>query len=206
VDDAHGLGVLGGGRGTPHELGCVDGVDLIVGTFSKSLASCGGFVAGPREVIHWIQHYARSFMFSASLPPANAATVLAVLDLIEREPDLVVRVNATADRVRRELRALSYDVGDSRAAIVPICVGDPFRTVQAWRHFFDAGIYVNAVLPPAVPPRRSSLRTSYMSTHTENHIDELLGAFAGLRERVMRLAPSARTRRPAAGRLAEEVP
>jgi 8-amino-7-oxononanoate synthase len=205
VDDAHGLGVLGAGRGTAQELGCTDGVDLVVGTFSKSFASCGGFVAGPREVIHWIQHCGRSFMFSASLPPANAATVLAVLDLIEREPDLVVRVNATANRVRRELRVLGYDVGDSRAAIVPVLVGDAFRTAQAWRHFFDEGIYVNAVLPPAVPAWRSLLRTSYTSTHTESHVDELLGAFARLHERVKRLASSVRPRRRAAGRLTEEV-
>lgn len=205
VDDAHGLGVLGGGRGTPHELGCIDGVDLIMGTFSKSLASCGGFVAGPLEVIHWIQHYGRSFMFSASLPPANAATVLAVLRLIEREPELVVRVNATAQTVRHELRALGYDVGDSRAAIVPVLVGDSFRTVQAWRRFFDEGIYVNAALPPAVPARRSSLRTSYMATHTEEHISELLGVFSKLRSQWTRLVPSSRPRRTAQSPVHEEA-
>jgi len=197
VDDAHGLGVLGGGRGTPHELGCAKDVDLVMGTFSKSFASCGGFVAGPREVIHWIQHYGRSFMFSASLPPANAATVLAVLRLIEAEPELVARVNATAETVRRELTALGYDVGNSRAAIVPVLVGDPFRTAQAWKRLFDDGVYVNPALPPAVPARRSSLRTSYTSTHTDDHIAELVGAFARLRSEWTRLGPAHRTRRSA---------
>jgi 7-keto-8-aminopelargonate synthetase-like enzyme len=105
VDDAHGLGVLGGGRGTAFELGCPDGVDLVMGTFSKSLASIGGFIAGTREVVHWIQHFARAFMFSAALPPPAVATVLKALEIGEREPERVARVNAIAGRLRAELRA-----------------------------------------------------------------------------------------------------
>jgi 8-amino-7-oxononanoate synthase len=182
VDDAHGIGVLGGGRGTPTELDCADHVDLVMGTFSKSLASGGGFVAGPRDVIHWLQHYGRSFMFSASLPPANAATVMAVLDVLEEEPERVVRVNAIAKRLRRALRELGYDVGGgSHGAIVPVVIGDQFRTVQAWRRFMDDGIYTNAVLPPAVPRRRSALRTSCMATHTDGQIDYVIEAFRGLK-------------------------
>jgi 8-amino-7-oxononanoate synthase len=187
VDDAHGLGVLGGGRGTAHLLGCTDSVDLVMGTFSKSFASCGGFVAGTREVIHWIQHYARSFMFSASLPPANAATVLAVLQLIEHEPTHVTRVNAIAATVRGELRDMGYDVGDSHGAIVPVVVGDSFRTVQCWKSFYQQGIYTNPVLPPAVAARRSALRTSYMSTHTDGQIEQVLRAFRRLQGSVRQL-------------------
>jgi 8-amino-7-oxononanoate synthase len=192
VDDAHGLGVLGGGRGTAHHLGCADEVDLVVGTFSKSFASCGGFVAGDAEVIHWIQHYARSYMFSASLPPANVATVAEVLDVLREEPWHVERVNALSAHVRHELAAAGYDVRDSRAAIVPIVVGEPFRAVQAWRQVFREGIYVNPVLPPAVPPRLAGLRTSYMATHTDAQVETALDRLRALRDRLARLTRRAR--------------
>ncbi len=180
VDDAHSLGVLGGGRGTGFELGCADGVDLVMGTFSKSLASVGGFVAGPREAIHWIQHFARPFMFSASLPPANLATVLAALDVIEQEPERVARVNQIAERMRASLRSLGYDLGDSSTPVVPVVIGDQFRAVQAWKAFWKAGIYLNVALPPAVPERRSLLRTSYMATHTDEQLEAVEAAFRSL--------------------------
>jgi 8-amino-7-oxononanoate synthase len=185
VDDAHGLGVLGGGRGTAAQLACTEAVDVIMGTFSKSLASAGGFIAGSREVIHFVQHFARPFMFSASLPPANAATVLACLDVIEREPERVARVNRLADRLREGLRAQGWDVGHSSAAIVPVVIGDQFRTVQAWKALFGAGVYTNAALPPAVPAVRSLLRASCIATHTDAHVERARAAFAALREKVL---------------------
>jgi 8-amino-7-oxononanoate synthase len=180
VDDAHGLGVTGGGRGTAVHLGCADQVDLITGTFSKSFASGGGFVAGRSDVIHWIQHYARPFVFSASLPPANAATVLAVLEELEVDAGPVERVNALAARMRAGLTERGFDVGEAGAAIVPVRVGERFRTVQAWQRLFHAGVYTNAVLPPAVRANASSLRTSYMATHSDQQLEEVLAAFEEL--------------------------
>jgi 8-amino-7-oxononanoate synthase len=182
VDEAHALGVLGKGRGTAVHFGCEEAVDLVVGTFSKSFASSGGFVAGPKEVMHWLQHYSRSFMFSAALPPANAATVLAVLDLIESEPQRVERVNQLAGVMRVELRSLGYDVRDSHGAIVPIVTGDQFRTVQLWRRLFSSGVYTNAVLPPAVPARNSALRTSLMATHTADQVARAVDGFRECRD------------------------
>ncbi len=177
VDDAHALGVLGGGRGTAHHFGHPEYADLVMGTFSKSFASIGGVIAGPKEAIHWIQHFARPFMFSASLPPANVATVLACLDVIEREPERVARVNAIGERVRRELVGMGYDIGPSQTPIIPIVIGDEMTTLKAWKIFMEAGIYTNVAVPPAVPPNYSLLRTSYMATHTDAHIDRILETF-----------------------------
>jgi 7-keto-8-aminopelargonate synthetase-like enzyme len=184
VDDAHGLGVLGGGRGTAFELGCPDGVDLVMGTFSKSLASVGGFIAGTREVVHWIQHFARPFMFSAALPPPAVATVLKALEIVEREPERVARVNAIAGRMRAELRAGGWDLGRSETPVVPLLIRDQFRAVQAWRELMKAGVYTNVALPPSVPANRALLRTSYMATHTDAHLERALLAFAAIRERL----------------------
>jgi 8-amino-7-oxononanoate synthase len=185
LDDAHGLGVLGGGRGTAAESGCAADIDLIVGTFSKSLASTGGFVAGGRDVIHWIQHFGRSFMFSASLSPASAAAALACLAIIRAEPERVQRVNAIAERMRGELRNMGYDVGNSCTPIIPIMIGDDYRAMQAWHVLSRAGIYVNVAVPPAVRRNRSLLRTSYMATHTDEHLDRALTAFQQVRSRLM---------------------
>jgi 8-amino-7-oxononanoate synthase len=181
VDDAHSLGVLGGGRGTAKHFNLVDDVDLIMGTFSKSFASVGGFISGPKEVIHWLQIFARPFIFSASLPPANVATVLACLDIIEQEPERVERVNQIGKRVRRELTAMGYNIGDSKTPIVPIIIGDMMKVLKVWRTLYEAGIYANAALPPAVTPEMSLLRTSYMSTHTDSQIDRVLQTFKDLK-------------------------
>jgi 8-amino-7-oxononanoate synthase len=182
VDDAHSLGVLGGGRGTAHHFGCVDDVDLIMGTFSKSFASTGGFIAGPKEAIHWIQIFARPFIFSASLAPANVATVLGCLDVIKQEPERVERVNQIGERVRTELRAMGYNVGDSQTPIIPIIIGDMMNTIKAWKTLFEAGIYTNAALPPAVPSDYSLLRTSYMAIHTDDQIDRILTTFKQVKD------------------------
>ncbi len=180
VDDAHGIGVVGRGRGTAAHFGVTDEVDLIVGTFSKSLASIGGFAAGDEATIHWIQHAARSLMFSASLPAPNVAAALAALDILEREPERVDRVNRVADRMRKAYRDLGFDIGGTETPIVPIFVGDSLRAMHVWRSLFDAGIYVNVAIPPAVPPGKALLRTSYMATHTDEQMDRVLDAFASV--------------------------
>jgi len=197
VDDAHALGVLGNGRGTGFHFGCIEGIDIVMGTFSKSFASLGGFVAGPAEVIHWIQHFARSLTFSASLPPANAAAVLSGLDVIHNEPERVERVNMISEMIRHELGAMGYDIGTSETPIVPIILGDQFRTMQTWRELYDLGIYVNVALPPAVPSSQALLRTSYMATHTDEQLERVLGIFAALRTKSAR--PLKRKRRSAVG-------
>jgi 8-amino-7-oxononanoate synthase len=182
VDDAHSLGVLGKGHGTPAHFNCTNKVDLIMGTFSKSLASVGGFIAGKKEVIHWIQHIARPFIFSASLPPANLATVLAALDIIDEEPERINKVNEIGSTIRERLKCMGYDVGNSQTPIIPIIVGDQFKTMQAWDQLFRNGIYANVALPPAVKARRSLLRTSYMATHTDEQIEKVLSVFEKVRE------------------------
>jgi len=181
-DDAHSLGVLGGGRGTATHFGLVPDVDLVMGTFSKSFASIGGFLAGRKEVIHWVQIFARPFIFSASLPPANVATVLACLDVMQEEPERVVRVNAVGERVRTELRAMGYNIAVSETPIIPIVIGDMMKTIQAWKILFDSGIYTNVALPPAVPPDMSLLRTSYMATHTDAQVDRILETFGKVKQ------------------------
>lgn len=184
VDDAHSLGVLGEGRGTAFHYNSVDDVDLIMGTFSKSFASLGGFIGGKKEIIHWVQHFARPFIFSASLPPANIATVLSVLSIIEEEPEHVRRVTAISDMMRNELKAMGYRIGNSQTPIIPIIIGDQFRTVQAWSYLFKAGIFANVALPPAVPSNFSLLRTSYMATHSDLQLEKVLDAFRRLRTKL----------------------
>jgi 8-amino-7-oxononanoate synthase len=183
-DDAHAIGVLGGGRGTGWHFGLEKNVDLVMGTFSKSLASVGGFIAGPKEAVHFIQMFARPFMFSASLPPSNVATVLACLDILESEPERVERVNTIAARVRTELRAMGYNIGQSETPIIPIVIGDMMKTLEAWKVFFAEGIYTNVALPPSVTPEFSCLRTSYMATHTDAQVDRVLEVFKKVKDQV----------------------
>jgi 8-amino-7-oxononanoate synthase len=180
VDEAHGIGVAGRGRGAAAHYGVLDEVDLVMGTFSKSLASIGGFIAGEAAVIEWIQHLARSLMFSASLPPSNVAAVLAALEILEQEPERVDRVNAIADRMRAGYREIGYDVGQSQTPIVPIFAGHAIEAMGLWRSVFDAGVYANVAIPPAVPEGKSLLRTSYMATHTDDQLDEVLRVFAAV--------------------------
>jgi 8-amino-7-oxononanoate synthase len=167
VDDAHGIGVLGGGKGTAHHLGVHDEVDLVMGTFSKSFASLGGFIAGSETVIHYVQHHARSLIFSASMPPGNVAAVCAALEVMIAEPERIARVNEIAETMRKELKRLGFDTGPSQTPIIPIIVGNEYATFAAWKALFEEGVYTNPVIPPAVPPNKSLLRTSYMATHTE---------------------------------------
>ena len=178
VDDAHSVGVLGNGRGTSAHFGVTDEVDLIMGTFSKSFASLGGFIAGAADVIHYIQHYARSLIFSASMPPASTAAVLAALEVMQEEPERIARVNQIGERVRTDLSALGYDVGISETPIVPVIFGKDESTLMAWKALYEAGLYTNPVISPAVPAELSRLRTSYMATHTDEQIDRVVSIFA----------------------------
>ncbi|NTV80489.1 MAG: pyridoxal phosphate-dependent aminotransferase family protein, partial [Candidatus Aminicenantes bacterium] len=136
----------------------------------------------PKEAVHFIQMFARPFMFSASLPPSNVATVLACLDVIEQEPELIQRVNDIAARVRGELRAMGYNIGESETPIIPIIIGDMMKALEAWKVFFEAGIYTNVALPPSVPPELSLLRTSYMATHTDEQVDRVLEVFRQVKD------------------------
>jgi 8-amino-7-oxononanoate synthase len=170
VDDAHGIGILGGGRGTAAHFGLTDEVDLIMGTFSKSLASLGGFIAGEEDVIHYIKHHARSFIFSASASPANTAATLAALQVIRQEPERVARVNVIGDRMRRAFQELGFDIGKSTTPIIPIIIGDTNLTFFTWKLLFQSGVFVNASIPPAVAEGRQLLRTSFMASHTEEQL------------------------------------
>jgi 8-amino-7-oxononanoate synthase len=174
VDDAHSLGVMGGGRGTAHHFDVVDDVDLIMGTFSKSFASLGGVIAGDADVIHYIQHTARSLIFSASMPAPSVATVLAALDIIETEPEHVEHLWEITERMRDGLNAMGYKTEPSVTPIIPIHIGTMENTFMAWKMCYEAGLYTNAVVSPAVPPDKGLLRTSYMATHTNEQIDRAL--------------------------------
>jgi len=177
VDDAHSIGVMGGGRGTAAHFGITEQVDLIMSTFSKSFASLGGFVAGDEPVVHYIKHHARSLIFSASIPAANAAAALAALKIMREEPEHSARVCAIGDRVRKELSAMGFNIGQSVSPIIPIFIGDLKRTLLAWKTLFDEGVFVNPVLSPAVPAGQELLRTSYMASHTDEQIDRALEVY-----------------------------
>jgi 8-amino-7-oxononanoate synthase len=179
VDDAHALGVLGPqGDGTAAHFGMQDEVDLIVGTFSKSLASVGGFIAGSDRVINYLRHHSRPFIFTAALPPANTAGVLAALEVMKREPERRDRLWRNTRRLASGLRGLGYDIGPTETPIVPVLIGPLDRTLTMWRKVYDAGVFTNPVVPPAVPHAQCRLRTSVMATHTDEQIDMCLDAFA----------------------------
>jgi 7-keto-8-aminopelargonate synthetase-like enzyme len=174
LDDAHSMGVFGGGKGTAAHFGLTDEVDLIMSTFSKSFASIGGFVAGDDVVIHYIKHHARALIFSASISPPNTAAALAALHVMQEEPKHIQRVNQIGERMRGELKRLGFNIGNSVSPIIPIIIGDDMRTVFAWKLLFDNGVYVNAVVSPGVAEGQQLLRTSYMATHTDEQLDRAL--------------------------------
>ncbi len=178
VDDAHGMGVLGQGHGTVWHQGMNDGVDLIMSTFSKSFASLGGFIAGDDLVVHYIKHHARSLIFSASIPPANAAAALAALQVMREEPERAERVVKIAERMRHGFKSLGFNIGQSVTPVIPIIIGDDQKTFLTWKLLFDHGVFVNPVISPAVSPGHQLLRTSYMATHTDEQMDRVLEVFA----------------------------
>ena len=179
VDDAHGLGVLGeGGRGTASYFGLEDQVDVYMGTFSKSLASLGGYMAASAEVADFVRHASRPFIFSASIPPANCATALAALQKLEKHPDLPERLRALSLYARKGLTDRGLTIRPSAleapTPIIPIYTYETYRTLRVAAEIYDRGVYVNPTLPPATPEGEALLRTSYMATHTEALLDEAM--------------------------------
>jgi 8-amino-7-oxononanoate synthase len=174
VDDAHSVGVLGQGRGTAAHFGVTDDVDLIMGTFSKSFASIGGYIAGDADIIAYIKHHARSMIFSASLPAHNVIAAMTALDIMETEPEHVERLWANAHKMLHGLTELGFNTGHTQTPIIPIIIGDDDPTFLTWKLLYERGLYTNPVRTPAVPAGRSLLRTSYMATHTEQQLDRAL--------------------------------
>lgn len=180
VDDAHGVGVLGEhGRGTAEHFGLEDKVDLVMGTFSKSLASVGGFIAGDAQVVDFIKHRARSLIFSAAPPPASVASVLKAVEIIEREPERRHRLWENTRYMATELNGLGFNTGESQSPVIPVIVGGDWNLAFLMAHRLqEEGVFVNPVVAPAVPPDQALLRTSYMATHSREHLDRALAAFA----------------------------
>ena len=179
IDDAHSIGVLGRtGAGTAEHFGLQDRVDLAMGTFSKSFASQGGFIASTREVIDYIKHFGRALMFSASITPASAAAVLAALEIIRDEPERRERLWKNTLRMQRELKTLGYDTGSTATPIIPLVIGEDMACFVFWKALFDNGVFTNPVVSPAVPPGRALIRTSYTATHTDEQLDRVLDVLA----------------------------
>jgi 8-amino-7-oxononanoate synthase len=178
VDDAHATGVVGkGGRGTASYYDLVNETDLTMGTFSKTFASLGGFVAGPERVMNYIKHHSPALIFSASPTPASVASALAALNILEREPERIDRLIANADKMRKGFADMGFHVIDSETGIVPVVVGDAELAMVFWKKLYDKGVFVNAFIPPGVPPNMSMMRTSYMATHEDEHLDAILNVF-----------------------------
>lgn len=193
VDDAHSIGVLGeDGAGTARHFGVDSQVDLIMATFSKSLASVGGVVAGPAEPIHYLRHLSRSLMFTASAPPASVAGVLAALDVMEDEPERRERLWENTRRIADGFRSLGFDIGASETPIIPVLIGDAFQAARFWRGLFDLGVFSHPIVPPAVPANASRIRVSMSAEHTDEQIDRVLDAFARVARQVD-LASSAKS-------------
>lgn len=178
IDDAHSVGVIGkGGRGTASEFGLEDEIDMTMGTFSKTFASLGGFVAGEAKVINFIKHHSPALIFSASPTPASVAAALAALDILEAEPERVDRLIRNATKMRTSLKAEGFNVIEGRTAIVPVIIGDDILAFKMWRMLYDAGLFVNVFISPGVPPGRQMMRTSYMASHEDEHLDKILDIF-----------------------------
>ncbi len=176
MDDAHSLGVLGhNGRGTADHFGLTDKVDLIMGTFSKSLASIGGFVASDHKTIEFLRHHSRALIFSASMAPASAASALAALRIIKREPERLEQLWENTKMMKEGLEALGYDTGLSETPVLPVMIGDVENVFVMCKMLEDEGVFINPVIPPAVPANESLIRISLMATHTKEQIDFALG-------------------------------
>jgi len=178
VDDAHGIGVMGkNGRGTAEHFGVEEDVDLVMGTFSKSFASLGGFVAGEKKVISYIKHFARSLIFSASITPASVATVLTTLDIIENEPERRERLWQITEKMKSGFQAMGYNTGPTETPIIPVIIGNDELAFMLWKLLREGGIFTNPVIYPAVPKDQSLIRTSYSATHSEEELDFVLTCF-----------------------------
>ncbi len=178
VDDAHSIGVLGdNGRGTAEHFHLEDKVDIVMGTFSKSFASLGGFIAGDEETIHYIKHHSRTLIFSASPPPAAVAAVRATLKILRSEPERRARLWEITKRMHKEFTNMGFDIGPTQTPIVPIYIGEDMKTFTFWKALTEAGLFTNPIIPPAVPPGKALIRTSYTATHTDEQIDRVLETF-----------------------------
>lgn len=181
IDDAHSIGVLGKhGRGTGEHFGMEDKIDLVVGTFSKSFASIGGFVVGDHYVIDYIKHHARALIFSASMPPAATAAVIAAVDILEKEPQRIEMLWRNVHKVKKAFDDLGFNTGGTQSPIIPIHVGEDMQTFEFWRALYENGVFTNPVISPAVPQGHGLIRTSYMATHTEDILDQIIDIFARL--------------------------
>ncbi len=178
IDDAHAVGVIGkGGRGTASEFGLEDEIDLTMGTFSKTFASLGGFVAAEAKIINYLKHHSPALIFSASPTPASVAAALAALTILEAEPERVTMLINNANKVRQGLKKAGFTVLDGRTGIVPVIVGNDDLAFKMWRMLYDAGVFVNVFISPGVPPGRQMMRTSYMATHKEEHLNAIIDIF-----------------------------
>jgi 7-keto-8-aminopelargonate synthetase-like enzyme len=178
VDDAHGIGVMGkNGRGTAEHFDVEDDVDLIMGTFSKSFAALGGFVAGDKKVISYIKHHARALIFSASITPASVATVLATLNIIQNEPERRENLWDITKKMKSGFEAMGFDTGFTETPIIPVMIGNDELGFMMWRLLREEGIFTNPVIYPAVPPGQSLIRTSYSATHSDEDLDTVLTTF-----------------------------
>ncbi len=178
IDDAHSVGVIGkGGRGTASEFDLVDEVDLTMGTFSKTFSSLGGFVAGDKKVINYIKHFAPALIFSASPTPSSVAAALAALEILEQEPERVTKLISNAQKIRDGFKKSGFNVIDGRTGIVPVIVGDDEIALRMWKMLYDEGIFVNVFVPPGVPQGRQMMRTSYMATHEDHHLEKIIDTF-----------------------------
>ncbi len=178
LDDAHSLGVIGkNGRGTASEFGLDDEIDLVMTTFSKTLASLGGFVVGSERVINYLKHHSTALIFSASPTPAAVAAAAAALDVLIENPQMTTQLIANAEYVRQGLRNMGYEVPEGRTAIVPVILGDDTAAFKMWRILYDEGVFVNAFIPPATPQGKSMMRVSFMASHQPEHLNQILAAF-----------------------------
>lgn len=178
VDDAHGIGVMGkNGRGTAEHFGVEEDVDIVMGTFSKSFASLGGFVAGEKKVISFIKHFARPLIFSASITPASVATVLATLNIIESEPERREKLWKITEKMNSGFQAMGYNTGDTQTPIIPVIIGNDELTFMLWKLLREQGFFTNPVIYPAVSKGQALIRTSYSATHTDEELDAVLAAF-----------------------------
>lgn len=178
IDDAHAVGVIGkGGRGSASEFGLESEIDMTMGTFSKTFASLGGFVSGEAKVINYIKHHSPALIFSASPTPSSVAAALAALEVLEAEPERVTKLISNANKMRIGLKKVGFTVLEGRTAIVPVIVGNDEIAFKMWKMLYDAGVFVNVFISPGVPPGRQMMRTSYMATHEESHLNQILEIF-----------------------------
>lgn len=181
IDDAHSTGVIGiGGRGTASDFGLTNEVDMIMGTFSKTFASLGGFVGADKPVINYLKHHSPALIFSASPTPSSVAAADAALDILRSEPERILNLTRNAKKMRDGLKAMGFNVSNGKTPIVPVILGDDLLVFQFWRKLYDADIFVNAFISPGVPANMAMLRTSYMATHEDKHLDRILEVFGDI--------------------------